>query len=110
MGLTETQKLAILSAYALISAYYSICLYAAWLRPSLLRYKLLRPWWRGGVTASRGGVTAQATFAFSLSLFGIAKMFDLWWQPAAMAAFVLSMAAVFLMLFLDHEEQANDRR
>jgi hypothetical protein len=110
MGLTETQKPVILAAYAIISAYYVLCLYAAWVRPSLRRYRLLRPWWRGGVTASRSGVTAQAAFAFSLSLFGIARMFDLWWQPGALAALALSMLALIVTLFADHAAQGSDSR
>lgn len=107
MELTETQRIVILSAYAIISAYYLLCLYAVWLRPSLRRYRLLRPWWRGGVTASRAGVTAQAAFAFSLTLFGITKMFDLWWQPGAIAVFILSIAGLLLTLVTDHEAHAN---
>lgn len=110
MGLTETQRIAILSAYAIITAYYLLCLYAAWLRPSLRCYRLLRPWWRGGVTASRGGVTAQAAFAFSLSLFGTTKMFDLWWQSGAKVVFMLSIAALLVTLFADHGEHADGDR
>ena len=110
MELTETQRVAVLSAYAAISAYYVVCLYAAWVSPSLRRYRLLRPWWRGGATASRSGVTAQAAFAFSLSLSGLAKMFNFWWQPGAAALLVLSIVALVVMLGADHAEHLNDGR
>jgi hypothetical protein len=110
MKLTESQMITILSAYAIITAYYLVCLYAAWMRPSLRRYRLLRPWWRGGVTASRSGVTAQAAFAFSLSLFGIAKMFNLWWQSGAKAMFFLSIATLLFTLLTDQDQHTNGSR
>jgi hypothetical protein len=55
MVVTELQKVALLSAYAVITTYYLLCLHAAWLQPSLRRFRLLRPRWRGGTAASPWG-------------------------------------------------------
>jgi hypothetical protein len=92
---SEAQRLALLVAYGLITSYYIVALYAAWVRPQLQRIWLLRPRWRGGVPASQFGVTAQAVFAFSLSAFGASKLFN---APFSAALGFVCLAAAVLRI------------
>ncbi|GHE41443.1 hypothetical protein GCM10007167_24160 [Vulcaniibacterium thermophilum] len=87
---SDAQRIALLTGYTVISLYYAAALYVAWAQPGSKRFGLLRPRWRGGVRASRFGVTAQAAFAFSLSAFGASKLLQLS-LPALEAVFWVSL-------------------
>jgi hypothetical protein len=109
-ALTETQKVALFIAYGVISGYYLVSLYAAWIWPQLQRYWLLRPRWRGGVKASRFGVTTQAVFAFALSAFGFSKIYDHPWTNALGAVCLAAAMLVIIGWLADasgHADQAG---
>jgi hypothetical protein len=108
--LTETQKTALLIAYGVISAYYLVCLFAAYARPSLQRFWLLRPRWRGGVKASRFGVTTQALFVFALGLFGIGKIYGHPWIGAFEVLFFLAALLAVLGWGSDYGRHTDQLR
>lgn len=97
----DVQKLALTAANVLICLWSLAALYATWAKPELQRYWLLKPRWRGGIDASRVGMTGQAIFGFALGAYGLIHQFGFGYESVARTVLLLAVGLGLLAWLSD---------